>query len=177
MLKRFALLACLVTGAGLLATGGALADAGGQGTVTITQHASNVELFPPMSVTNPCNGQSGTLSAIAANSVFHVTFFTNGDEFWVTGTGEGTATHPHTLWSERRLLHGTLRRLVRRIQQQQERCSARHEHVRPDGKRRLARRHPYGRPPQHERKRCGHGHLQQLQLQLRLNRPPYRSST
>jgi len=92
MLKRFALLACLVTGAGLLATGGALADAGGQGTVTITQHASNVELFPPMSVTNPCNGQSGTLSAIAANSVFHVTFFTNGDEFWVTGTGEGTAT-------------------------------------------------------------------------------------
>ena len=92
MVKRFALLACVVLGVGLLSTGAASADRGGQGTVTITQHANNVELFPPMPVTNPCNGQTGTLSAISANEVFHVTFFTNGDEFWVTGTAEGTAT-------------------------------------------------------------------------------------
>ena len=35
---------------------------------------------------------TGTLNAVSANEVFHVTFFTNGDEFWVTGTDEGTAT-------------------------------------------------------------------------------------
>jgi hypothetical protein len=67
------------------------ADAGGQGTVTMTQHANNVTLFS-MPVTNPCTGAPGTLTAVAANEVFHVTFFTNGDEFWVTGTDEGTAT-------------------------------------------------------------------------------------
>jgi hypothetical protein len=92
MLKRFTVLACLTVLAGLMSATAAFADAGGQGTVTITQHASNVELFPPMPVTNPCTGQTGTLSAIAATSVFHVTYFTNGDEFWVTGTAQGTAT-------------------------------------------------------------------------------------
>jgi len=92
MSKRFSLLACLAAVLALGSTAGALADAGGQGTVTITQHASNVELFPPMAITNPCTGQTGTLSAIASTSVFHVTYFTNGDEFWVTGTAQGTAT-------------------------------------------------------------------------------------
>ena len=29
---------------------------------------------------------------MSANEVFHVTFFTSGNEFWVTGTDEGTAT-------------------------------------------------------------------------------------
>jgi hypothetical protein len=76
----------------LLTAGVSLAAAGGQGTVTITTHAHNVPEFPPMATTNPCTGEPGTLTAIAANSVFHVTFFTNGDEFWVTGTDEGTAT-------------------------------------------------------------------------------------
>src|SRR5712692_4208381 len=75
----------------LLAAGAALADAGGQGTVTITQHAHNDVLFSD-SVTNPCTGASGTITATAANEVFHVTFFTTGDEFWVTETAEGTAT-------------------------------------------------------------------------------------
>jgi hypothetical protein len=66
--------------------------AAGRGTVTITHHAHNVQLFSE-SVTNPCTGESGTVTAIAANEVFHVTFFMNGDdEFWVTGTDEGTAT-------------------------------------------------------------------------------------
>jgi hypothetical protein len=39
-----------------------------------------------------CNGATGTLTAVAANEVFHVTFFTTSDEFWVSGTDEGTAT-------------------------------------------------------------------------------------
>ena len=73
----------------LLSAGAALAA--GRGTVTITQHAHNVQLFSDP-VTNPCNGEPGTLTAIAANEVFHITFFTNGDELWVTGTDEGTAT-------------------------------------------------------------------------------------
>src|SRR5712691_9979444 len=75
----------------LLSAGAALADAGGQGTVTITEHAHNVTLFSDP-VTNPCTGEPGTLTAIAANEVFHVTFFTVSDEFWVTGTDEGTVT-------------------------------------------------------------------------------------
>ncbi len=91
MLKRTSVLACLAVVAGLLSATSAFADAGGQGTVTMTQHQNNVVLFS-MPVTNPCTGQSGTLTAVAATSVFHVTFFTNGDEFWVTGTAQGTAT-------------------------------------------------------------------------------------
>jgi hypothetical protein len=75
----------------LLYAGVALAAAGGQGTVTETQHEHNVVLFSEPS-SNPCTGEPGTLSATAANSVFHVTFFENSDEFWVTGTFEGTAT-------------------------------------------------------------------------------------
>jgi hypothetical protein len=75
----------------MMSAGVASADAGGQGTVTMTQHAHDVLLFS-MPVVNPCTGAPGTLTAVAANEVFHVTFFTNGDEFWVTGTDEGTAT-------------------------------------------------------------------------------------
>ena len=89
MFRHAVRLACLAAVVALLTAGAALADAGGQGTVTITQHAHNVTLFSDP-VTNPCTGEPGTLSAIAANEVFHVTFFTNGDEFWVTGTDEGT---------------------------------------------------------------------------------------
>ena len=91
MLKRFIRLACLAMVAGLLSATAAFGAAGGQGTVTQTQHFNNVVLFS-MPVTNPCNGQTGTLTAVAATEVFHVTFFTNGDEFWVTGTAQGTAT-------------------------------------------------------------------------------------
>jgi hypothetical protein len=83
----------LATALTLLATGTALADPGGQGTVTMTTHDHNVVLFS-MPVTNPCTNQTGTLTAVAANEVFHETFFTapGADEFWVTGTAEGTAT-------------------------------------------------------------------------------------
>jgi hypothetical protein len=75
----------------LLSATGALAAAGGQGTVTETTHGHNELLFSKP-VHNPCTGAPGTLTAIAANSVLHVTFFENGDEFWVTGTFEGTIT-------------------------------------------------------------------------------------
>ena len=90
---RAARIATLLGVLGLVSAGAALADAGGQGTVTITQHANNVVLFSTP-VTNPCNGETGTLTAVAANEVFHVTFFTapGADEFWMTGTDEGTAT-------------------------------------------------------------------------------------
>ena len=75
----------------LLTAGAALADPGGQGTVTMTQQSRNVP-FLLMSITNPCTGATGTLAATAATEVFHLTFFTTGPEFWVTGTAEGTAT-------------------------------------------------------------------------------------
>jgi hypothetical protein len=91
MLRRVLQTASLGAVVAVMATTAAFADAGGQGTVTITQHAHNVPLFSDH-VTNPCTGQPGTVTAIATNEVFHVTFFTNGDEAWVTGTDEGTAT-------------------------------------------------------------------------------------
>jgi hypothetical protein len=65
--------------------------ASGRGTVTQTVHGTNEVLFS-MPVVNPCSGASGTLTAVAARDVFHITQFTNGDEFWVTGTAVGTAT-------------------------------------------------------------------------------------
>jgi hypothetical protein len=86
MTSLFALLAPVAAAA-------AGARAGGNGTVTITQHGHN-DVYFSESVVNPCTGSSGTVTAVAANDVFHVTFFTapGADEFWVTGTGEGTAT-------------------------------------------------------------------------------------
>src|SRR5215831_3272895 len=91
MLRRMVKAVSLAAIGATLAAGTALADAGGQGTVTLTQHDHDVTFFA-MPETNPCNGQTGRLTAIAANQVFHLTFFTNGDEFWLTGTDEGTAT-------------------------------------------------------------------------------------
>ena len=93
MPRRSILIAALVAVVALVAAGAALADAGGQGTVTTTQHAHNVTLFS-MSTPNPCTGESGTLTAVSANEVMHETFFTapGADEFWATQTDEGTAT-------------------------------------------------------------------------------------
>jgi len=75
----------------LLSAGVAYAAAGGRGTVTETLHEHNVVLFSEPS-SNPCTGEPGTITAIATNSVFHATFFETSDEYWVTGTGEGTVT-------------------------------------------------------------------------------------
>jgi hypothetical protein len=95
MFKRVVRAVCLAAIVPLLTSGVALADAGGQGTVTITQHASNVVLFSAP-LPNPCTGAPGTVTAVAANEVFHVTFFTTGPEFWFTSTAEGTATFTPT---------------------------------------------------------------------------------
>jgi hypothetical protein len=92
MFRRVVQVASLAAVVALVAVGAALADAGGRGTVTMTQQARNVSFIDPTPTTNPCTGAPGTLSAIAATEVFHVTFFTNGDEFWVTGTAQGAVT-------------------------------------------------------------------------------------
>ena len=75
----------------LLTAGAALADAGGQGTVTTTTQYRNILSFSA-SVTNPCTGAPGTLTAVAKTGVYHVTSFATGPELWVTTTDEGTAT-------------------------------------------------------------------------------------
>src|SRR5436309_11939133 len=98
MFRRVVRVAWLVAAVGLLSAGAAMADAGGQGTVTITEHAHDVVLFSDP-VVNPCTGAPGTLTAIAANEVFHVTFFTVSDEFWVTGTDERSEEHTSELQS------------------------------------------------------------------------------
>jgi hypothetical protein len=78
-----------------LVVAAAAVAAGHPGTVTKTVHRHDVVLFTSH-VTDPCNGEAGKLKAVAANEVFHVTQFTNSDEFWVTGTAEGTATFTPT---------------------------------------------------------------------------------
>jgi hypothetical protein len=92
MVRRVVLAAGIVAALALSFATATLADAGGQGTVSITQHAHNVTLFS-FPAANPCDASdTGTLTAVSANEVFHVTFFTTGPEFWVTGTDEGTVT-------------------------------------------------------------------------------------
>jgi len=93
MIKRVIHLTSLVAVLALGTAAAASADAGGMGTTTITTHGHNDTIFSE-SVVNPCTGAAGTVTAVSANDVFHVTFFTapGADEFWVTGTAEGTAT-------------------------------------------------------------------------------------
>jgi hypothetical protein len=68
----------------------AMAAKGGAGTETFTEHAHEVVLFS-FPTQNPCTGEEGTLTATAANEVFHATSQADG-QFWVTGTAEGTVT-------------------------------------------------------------------------------------
>ena len=91
MIRRIVYVTSGLAALALMVAAVAGADAGGRGTVTVTQIGHNDVLFS-MPVVNPCTNAPGTLTAVAANDVFHITSFTNGDEFWVTGTGEGTAT-------------------------------------------------------------------------------------
>lgn len=86
-IKRGAVLAAVLA---LVSGGVAYAAAGGAGTETLTEHQHNVELFS-FPTENPCTGAEGTLTAIASNSVFHITTQADGDA-WVTGNAEGTAT-------------------------------------------------------------------------------------
>ena len=91
MSGRVTKLASLAAVAAALTSGTALAATGGRSTVTITQHAHDVVLLS-MPSTNPCTGEPGIITAVAENEVLHITYFTTGDEFWVTGTDEGTVT-------------------------------------------------------------------------------------
>jgi hypothetical protein len=75
----------------MLTAGAALADAGGQGTVSITQQYRDTLLFS-QPVTNPCTGAPGTITGTAATGFEHVTYFTTGPELWFTSTAEGMAT-------------------------------------------------------------------------------------
>jgi hypothetical protein len=81
-----ALLSLLV----LVSAGAALADSGGVGTVSITEHFPGLVLVPPTASPNPCTGAPGTFSVIATNAVGHFTVNANG--FWDTFTAEGAAT-------------------------------------------------------------------------------------
>jgi hypothetical protein len=82
VLAAFAVAAVAATPAG--------AAAGGAGTETLTEHFHETLLFSE-SVSNPCTGEPGMLSATATNGVFHLTTQADGDA-WVTGTVEGIVT-------------------------------------------------------------------------------------
>ena len=73
---------------------GGVAVAAGRETVTETEHVHHEVIFSE-ATTNPCNGEPGTLTVVG-NSIFHVTFFENGDEGWATGTLTGVATFTPT---------------------------------------------------------------------------------
>ncbi len=89
MLGRIASGAAALAGALTLLWGG-IAVAAGRETVTETEH-QHQEVLLSEATLNPCNEEPGTLTVVG-NSVFHVTFFENGDESWVTGTLTGKAT-------------------------------------------------------------------------------------
>ena len=91
MPKRVLRAMSLAAAIALLTAGGALADAGGRGTVTSTQQLRDFVAFSA-DMPNPCTGEQGHLTAFVKTAVFHVTSFTTGPEFWLTGTDEGIAT-------------------------------------------------------------------------------------
>lgn len=90
MLGRITKVASVAAVLALAPGGAALASAGGAGTTTETIHEHEVVLFS-FPVVNPCSHEPGMITAIAANSVFHITEQADGN-FWVTGAAEGTAT-------------------------------------------------------------------------------------
>ena len=90
MLGRIVKVVSVAAVLALVPGGAAFASAGGAGTTTETIHEHEVVFFS-FPVVNPCSHEPGTITAVAENSVFHVTEQADGN-FWVTGTGEGTAT-------------------------------------------------------------------------------------
>jgi hypothetical protein len=86
--RRLLLTVALALAVGMLATGAALASAGGAHTVSVTNHFQGV-IDQEQSV-NPCTGESGLLTFTADNAVEHIT--TNDNGFWATFTAEGTLT-------------------------------------------------------------------------------------
>ena len=90
MFGRITTVASVAAVLALVPGGAASASAGGAGTTTETIHEHEVVFFS-FPVVNPCSHEPGTITAVATNSVFHVTEQADGNS-WVTGTGEGTAT-------------------------------------------------------------------------------------
>ena len=90
MLRGLMRMVSVVALVSALCASSALAAKGGAGTETFTEHGHEVPLFS-FPIVNECTGVAGTLSAVAANTVFHITTQSDGD-LWVTGTAEGTAT-------------------------------------------------------------------------------------
>jgi hypothetical protein len=90
MFRGFARMGVSCVALAALAASPASAAPGGAGTETFTEHAHEVPLFS-FPIVNECTGVAGTLSAVAANEVFHITTHADGD-LWVTGTAEGTVT-------------------------------------------------------------------------------------
>jgi hypothetical protein len=74
----------------LMSGGAAFAAAHGAGTTTETIHEHETVVFS-FPVVNPCSHEPGTVTAVATNSVFHITEQADGNS-WVTGTDEGIAT-------------------------------------------------------------------------------------
>jgi hypothetical protein len=60
----------------------------GAGTTTSTQQQRNVVFFSNPTQ-NPCNGDPGTITAIAKTAKFHSTTQADGN-FWITGSAQGT---------------------------------------------------------------------------------------
>ena len=114
----------------------ALAAAGGQGTVTMTQHAHNVVPFPPPTQ-RPVHGwrrerspRSRRTRSCTRPSLPHL-----GRRVLATETDEeGDLRRGRPNW---RLRERPLPSVVRRVRQQQERRPARHQQLQPDRQRRL----------------------------------------
>lgn len=94
MLKRAATCVALTAGMLLLPATVAVAGAHGAGTTTTTQHISNVVLMSK-ATKDPCNHAAGTLTAVAATGVMHITTQADGD-FWITVNAQGPVTFTPT---------------------------------------------------------------------------------
>jgi hypothetical protein len=70
-----------------LGTAPALADPGHTVSTTVNQHGT----FQIPGATDFCTGEAIN-PTITGNSVFHITYFPGGDEFWLTETTEGTGS-------------------------------------------------------------------------------------
>jgi hypothetical protein len=75
-----------------LAPSAAVAAPGGTGhTVTMTE-ITHGTFDPELTGPNPCSGADIISVDASGNTVFHITYFPDGDEYWVTGTGTGKVT-------------------------------------------------------------------------------------
>lgn len=88
--------ALLVVGAvslgAALAPVAASAAPGGTGHTVSQTEVTHGTFNPELDGPNPCSGADIVSVDATGNTVFHVTFFPGGDEYWVTGTETGKIT-------------------------------------------------------------------------------------